>query len=270
MATITASMVNELRSRTGQGMMECKKMLTETGGDIEKAIEAFRKKGVKASITERQASEGRVRTGVSTDGRTAAALAVNCNTDFTAKSEVVDKILQTGIEKLLANPSANLASDPDIQALLVSAAQQTGENVQLGRFEGIRAEGSGGVGAYIYAITGKIGVLMSFSKPVDEEFVKQLGGHIAFARPVGLTRESVPADLVAKERELAIESAKALGKPAQIAEKIAEGKIAAFFAERVLLDQPFFNTAVFEGKVSEFLKSKGTTLDRYVRVEVGN
>src|ERR1700733_2450795 len=267
MATITASTVNELRSKTGQGMMECKKALTECGGDIEKAIEYFRKKGVKTSITERQAGEGRIGVATSGDGKTAVAVEGNCNTDFTAKSEVVAGILKSASQKLAQSPSLEIKNDPQIKEQLISAAQQTGENMQLGRVEKVSA--SGKAGAYLYAITGKIAVLMAFSGNPDEELIKQLGGHIAFSKPLGLTRAEVPADLVAKEREIAVEQAKATGKPQQIAEKIAEGKLNSFFAERVLLDQEFFNAQVFKGTIANYLKQNNVTLEKYVRIEVG-
>lgn len=268
MATITAAMVNELRSKTGQPMMECKKALNETGGDVEKAIEYFRKKGVKTSVTERQASEGRVVASSTDQGHVAAAVEVNCNTDFTAKSDAMGKLLEAALHKLLANPTADVKQDPEIQAQVTALAQQTGENIQIGKAVALQNT-SGHVGAYVYGITNKIAVLMSLSGKADAELYKQLGGHIAFARPVGLTREEVPADLVAKERELAVEQAKATGKPQQIAEKIAEGKMNAFFAERVLLDQEFFNAQVFKGTVRDYLKQNGVTLEKYVRVEVG-
>ena len=110
---------------------------------------------------------------------------------------------------------------------------------------------------------------MAFTGSPTDELIKQLGGHIAFARPVGLTRAEVPADLVAKEKEIAVEQAKATGKPQQIAEKIAEGKLNSFFAERVLLDQEFFNAQVFKGSVANYLKQNGVGLEKYVRLEVG-
>ena len=269
MADITAKMVNELRAKTSQGMMECKKALTETGGDIEKAIEYSRKKGVKTSITERTASEGRVVASSSDHMKVSAAVEVNCNTDFTAKSDAVGRLLETALHKLLANPTADVASDPQVKEMVTSIAQQTGENVQLGRAIALHNE-AGSTGAYIYGITNKIAVLMSFggTKP-SADVIKNLGGHIAFARPVGLTREEVPADLVAKEREIAVEQAKATGKPQQIAEKIAEGKLNSFYAERVLLDQEFFNPGVFKGSIANYLKQSGTTLEKYVRIEIG-
>lgn len=265
---ITASMVNELRAKTGQPMMECKKMLTETGGDLQKAIDEFRKKGVKSSITERATSEGRVQIGVSADRKTAAAVVVNCNTDFTAKSDPIAKALDKAVAKLLKNPSTGLGDDADIKADLTAVSQTTGENVTLGKAVAVH-NAAGTAGAYIYVATGKIAVLMSFNGNADDELIKGIGGHIAFAKPLGLTRDSVPADLVAKEREIAVEQAKATGKPQQIAEKIAEGKMTAFFAERVLPDQEFFNSQVFKGSVGAYLKSKGVELVKYELVEVG-
>src|SRR3954449_8533290 len=133
MAEITAKMVNELRAKTGQGMMECKKALTEVGGDVEKAVDYFRKKGVKTSITERQASEGRVVASSTSHGHVGAAVQVNCNTDFTAKSDAVGKLLEQALHKLLANPKLDIASDAETKETVTAIAQQTGENVQIGR-----------------------------------------------------------------------------------------------------------------------------------------
>jgi elongation factor Ts len=128
---------------------------------------------------------------------------------------------------------------------------------------------AGKAGAYLYVNTGKIAVLMDFTGNPEADLITNIGGHIAFKRPMGLTRAEVPADIVAKEREIAVEQAKATGKPQQIAEKIAEGKLNSFFAEQVLLDQEFFNPTAFKGSVGNLLKSKGVTLNKYVRVEVG-
>jgi elongation factor Ts len=268
MAAITASMVNELRNKTGLGMMECKKLLTESEGDIGKAIDIARKKGVKTSITERQASEGRVVASAADHGHVAAAVEVNTNTDFTAKSDAVGRLLEQALQKLLASPTLDLRNDPGIKDAVTSIAQQTGENVQIGKAAALSNPG-GHVGAYVYAITNKIAVLMSFDGKPTAELMKQLGGHIAFARPLGLTRDNVPADIVTKEREIAVEQAKATGKPQQIAEKIAEGKLNSFFAERVLLDQEFFNPQVFKGTIKDYLKQNNVTLKGYERVEVG-
>jgi len=263
MATITASLVNELRAKTGLGMMECKKVLTEVGGDLDAAIDAVRKKGVKASLTERIATEGRVE--VTTIGNTAAAAEVVCNTDFTAKSDVVDNAAKLAAKKLASG--TDVSADAELKEALESASKVTGENVQLGR----TATLSGNVGSYLYSTAGKgkIGVLLQFAGAVDEELVKALGMHIAAARPVAQTRDQVPADLVAKEKEIAVEQAKATGKPQEIAEKIALGKLNSFYAERVLMDQEFINGEIFKGTVGALLKSKKAELVKYVRLEVG-
>jgi elongation factor Ts len=267
MATITPALVNELRAKTGLGIMECKKLLSEADGDVAKAVQAAREKGVKTSITERAATEGRVH--CDSNGTVAAAVEINCNTDFTAKSDTVLAVLKLAVGKLLANPSAALADDAEVGAALKEAAQTTGENVVLGKNAVVT--GGSGTGAYLYSTAGKgkVAVLVQFAAGGNEELAKQLGMQIAAARPVALTRDQVPADLVASERAIAVEQAKQTGKPQQIAEKIAEGKLSAFYAERVLLDQEFFNADQFKGKVGDLLKSKGATVAKYVRLEVG-
>ena len=269
MADITAKMVNELRAKTGLGMMECKKLLTESGGDVEKAIEIARKKGIKTSITERVASEGRVAGAKSADGKTAALVEVNCNTDFTAKSEPVAALANKAAQYLIQNPAGDAALH--VANDLIDVAQKTGENVRIGK-TAVLSNPAGKVGLYSYAISGKIGVIMSFGGNVanlTDELVSDIGGHVAFARPLGLDRNGIPKELVDKEREIAVEQAKATGKPQQIAEKIAEGKLNSFFAERALLDQEFFNAQKFKGSIQNFLKEKGLTLLDYRRVEVG-
>jgi len=270
MAEITAKLVNELRGKTGLGMMECKKALVETSGDVEKAIDFFRKKGVKTSITDRAANEGRVNVAVSTDRKRGAIVEINCNTDFTAKSEPLAQIAATAVQKLLADPSALLADDPAIREAMVSVAQQTGENVRIGRSATL-SSAAGTVGSYIYSVggKGKIGVLVAVSGHASEDLILNLGVHIAASRPIAMTRQEISPQIIAREKEIAIEQAKSTGKPQQIAEKIADGKMNSFYAEKVLLDQPFANAEVYKGTVAEFLKSKGATLEKYARLEVG-
>lgn len=271
MAAITAAMVNELRAKTGQAMMTCKQVLVEADGDIQKAIDIFRNRGIKASLSERTATEGRVIGVVAQDGKAGALVEINCNTDFTAKSEPFLKLGAKAAQALLHNPGIDVAAATEVNANATEVAQTTGENIRVGKTARLE-NANGKVGLYLYGITGKIGVLVSLSGNVekaDEDLIKQLGGHIAFARPLGLTREEVPADLVAKERELAVEQAKATGKPQQIAEKIAEGKMNSFYAERVLLDQEFFNAQAYKGTVGNMLKQAGLKLEKYVRLEVG-
>jgi elongation factor Ts len=271
MAEITAQKVNELRAKTGLPMMKCKQLLTAAGGDVGKAFEAARKEGLKDSIRERAATEGRVAAAASPDRKVAAAVEIVCNTDFTAKSEAVERIASAAVQKLLSNPQASLADDADIKGQALAVAQQTGENVQIGRTAVVRAGAGGVAGSYVYSTAGKgkIAVLVSLSGDASEDVVRNLGMHVAAARPVALSRDQVPADLIAKEREIAIEQAKATGKPQQIAEKIAEGKMNAFFSERVLLDQEFINAEAFKGSVGNMLKARGAKLERYERLEVG-
>jgi elongation factor Ts len=270
MADITAKLVNELRSKTGLGMMECKKALVETSGDVEKAVDYFRKKGVKTSITDRAANEGRVNAAVSTDRKRGAIVEINCNTDFTAKDETVAKVAAAAAQKLLADPTVLLADDPEIREALVTVSQQTGENVRVGRTATLSST-AGTVGSYVYSVggKGKIAVLVAVSGKGDEELILNLGVHIAASRPIAMTRKEISPQIIAKEKEIAIEQAKATGKPQQIAEKIADGKMNSFYAEKVLVDQQFANPEVFKGTVAEFLKSKGATLEKYSRVEVG-
>lgn len=267
MAQITAQLVNELRMKTGQGMMECKKMLAETNGDIELAIRKFREKGVKTSVLERVASEGRVFVRTAADHSAGAVVEINCNTDFTAKSDAVAALGEKALSKLLSG-TTDLARDDELKAELTSLAQTTGENVQLGRHAVLRAPF---VGSYLYSTAGKgkTAVLLAFSSGGSDELARLLGMHVVAAKPLGVRREDIPAELVAKEREIAVEQAKATGKPQQIAEKIAEGKLNAFFAEKTLLDQDYINPEVFKGKVGDLLRSKSASLQQFVRIEVG-
>lgn len=270
MAEITAKLVNDLRAKTGLPMMECKKMLAQTGGDVDKAIDEFRKKGIKASVLARGATEGRVVGLIASDGKSGAMVEVNCTTDFTAKSEVFARLTATAVKMFLGNPHAELAKDAAISGEVVGVSQATGENVRIGRTAAL-ANAHGVVGLYVYNVTGKIGVLMSLTGSPSEELIKDLGMHITAKdpRPLGLTREAIPAEVIAKEREIALEQAKQTGKPQNIAEKIAEGKMQAFYKDRVLLDQEFIRPDKFQGSVAQYLKANNVTLEQYVRMEVG-
>ncbi|HYO10475.1 MAG TPA: translation elongation factor Ts [Tepidisphaeraceae bacterium] len=269
MAEITAKAVNELRARTGQPMMKCKQMLQEAGGDLEKAVELFRKAGVKESLRERAATEGRVVGVASTDGKAAALVEINCNTDFTAKSEPFLALGAKAAQALLHNPNLDIAMAAEVNANATEVAQTTGENITIGKTARLEAPAGGRVGLYLYGITGKIGVLMVFSGTPSEELITDIGGHIAFARPLALNRDGISPETVERERNLAVEQAKATGKPQQIAEKIAEGKLNAFFKEQTLLDQDFFNAQKFKGSITQYLKQGNATLEKYVRIEVG-
>ena len=228
--------------------------LTEVAGDIEKAIDGFRKKGVKDSIRPaRRQRRPRRRRRSAQDGKSAALVEINSNTDFTAKSEPVLALGAKAAQLLLHNPSADIAQAASVSADVTDVARQTGENVRIGK-TAVLTNPAGNVGMYLYGITGKIGVLVQrLRRNATDELIRDLGMHITAVKPLPLarTREELPADIVAKEREFAIEQAKATGKPQHIAEKIAEGKLRTFYEERVLLDQPFFQPDKFKGSVGD-------------------
>lgn len=266
---ITAAQVNELRRRTGLGMMECKKALEETGGDVDKAIEYFRKKGVKTSVSGREAGEGRVGAFLNSGKTRGVLVEVKCNTDFTARNEVVAEILKLAGARLLENPGADAAEDPQIKDKLIAVSQQTGENVQLGRTKVLEGKK---LGKFEYTVTGKVAAIVAAdSADAPDELLSDVGLHVVAMKPVaaGLTRQDVPAQLVSKEREIAVEQAKATGKPQEIAEKIAEGKMSAFYRERVLGEQEYINPDKFKGSVGEYAKKRGASLSGFARLEIG-
>jgi elongation factor Ts len=265
MADITASMVRELRDRTGVAMMDCKQALQETHGDLDAAVDLLRKKGQakQDKLASRAATEGWVAVEAANDGRSGALVELNCNTDFTAKSAPLVKLAHTAAVKLLQHPDVDLAGN--VNASITEVAQQTGENIRIGR-TAILKNPEGRVGVYSH-YTGKVGVLVSLSGSPGDELIKDLCLHITATRPLGLSRQDVPQDVVAREREIAVDQAKATGKPQNIAEKIAEGKMNSFYEERVLLDQKFVKDP---GKtITQLLKESGVELKEYVRVEVG-
>ncbi len=266
MAEITATMVRELRDRTGVAMMDCKSALNEAAGDIEKAVEIVRKKGLakQDKLSSRAAKEGRIEVASGSDFKSGVAVEINCNTDFTAKSTPVIEVAKTAAALLLKNPKVNVAEDPDVKRRITEAAQQTGENIQIGRSGAVSA--SGKVGAYQH-YTGKIAVLVALSGNPGDELIRDLCLHIAATRPLAMTREQVPADIIAKERDIAVEQAKATGKPQNIADKIAEGKMRTFYEERVLLDQKFVKDD--SKTITQLLQASGCTLENYLRIEVG-
>jgi elongation factor Ts len=266
MPAITAQMVNELRQRTSVAMMDCKAALTESGGDIDKAVDLLRKKGQakQDKLAAREAKEGRIAVNVAADHKVASIVEINCNTDFTGKSAPIVSLADLCATELLNNPKAHLAQHDEIKKLITTAAQQTGENIVVGRHQVVHATGK--AGAYLH-FNGKVGVLVALSGNPSDELVKHLCHHITATRPLALSRADVPADVIAKEREIAVEQAKATGKPQQIAEKIAEGKMSAFYQERVLLDQKFVKDD--SKTIAQLVKAEGATIEKYVRLEIG-
>ena len=272
---ITASQVKELREKTGAGMMDCKKVLTETNGDEEKAIELLRERGITkaAKKSDRIAAEGLVETYISEDGKIGVAVEVNAETDFVAKNEefrnfVKDVAKQVAkqnpadVEALLEQKSI---AEPDktVREVLTNKIATIGENMSIRRFA--RFETNNLLESYIHG-DGKIAVLVEMENGTNE-LAKDVCMQIAAARPEYLDRESVPADRLAKEMEILKAQAMNEGKPAEIAEKIVQGRIGKFYSEICLVEQEFVKDP--DVKVGKLVESKGAKIVRFVRFEKG-
>jgi len=287
MAEITAAMVKELRERTSAGMMDCKKALAETNGDMEAAIDWLRAKGLSAAAKKagRTASEGLV--GVTVEGKRGAVVEVNSETDFVAKNEVFQDFVRnvaklaldqgTDIETLAAAPYPEGGT---VQEKLTDNIAKIGENQSLRR-AALLEVGEGMIVPYVHnqVVTGlgKIGVLVALesSAPADTltQLGKQIAMHVAAAHPLALNAEDLDAELIERERSIAMEKAKESGKPQNIVEKMVEGGLAKFRKESALTSQLF----VMDGKtpvadvVSAAAKEAGTpiNLKGFVRVQLG-
>ncbi|MBP3707814.1 MAG: elongation factor Ts [Clostridia bacterium] len=272
---ITASQVKDLREKTGAGMMDCKKVLTEADGDMEKAIELLRERGIAkaAKKSDRVAAEGLVAAYVSEDAKIGAVVEVNAETDFVASNaefkafvEDVAKQIATqnpaNVEALLAQKSISDA-DKTVQEVLTNKIATIGENMSIRRFE--RFETNGMVAKYIHG-DGKIAVLVEMEGS-SEELAKDICMQIAAAKPEYLDRDSVPAERVEKEMEILKVQAMNEGKPAEIAEKIVQGRIGKFYGEICLVDQEFVKDP--DKKVSQLLKENNAKINRFARLEKG-
>ena len=272
---VTASLVKELREKTGAGMMDCKKVLTETDGDMEKAIELLRERGIAkaAKKSGRIAAEGLVEAYVSEDGKIGAIVEVNSETDFVSKNEefktfvmnvakqIVEKAPKT-VEELLSQESIEVPGKT-VNDVLVDKIATIGENMNIRRFE--RFESEGLVEKYIHG-DGKIAVLVNMKKG-SKEVAKDICMQIAAARPEYLNEQSVPAERVEKEKEILKAQTMNEGKPEAIAEKIVQGRIGKFFSEICLVDQAFVKDPNM--KVSQLLKEKDAEVVEFARFEKG-
>ena len=272
---VTASLVKELREKTGAGMMDCKKVLTETDGDMEKAIELLRERGIAkaAKKSGRVAAEGLVEAYISEDGKVGAIVEVNSETDFVAKNEefktfvmnVAKQVVEKNpkdVEELL-NQEATFEAGKTVNEALIGKIATIGENLSIRRFA--RFESKGLLEKYIHG-DGKIAVLINMAKG-DKELAKDLCMQIAAARPEFLNEESVPAERVEKEKEILKVQTMNEGKPEAIAEKIVQGRIGKFFEEICLVDQVFVKDSSM--KVSELLKQKDGEVVEFARFEKG-
>ena len=242
MADITAAMVKELREITGLGMMECKKALVETGGELKSAEDLLRvKSGAKANkAAGRIAAEGVVGAYLSADGKCASLVELNCETDFVAKNvdflEFASALAQLVAKHDPADVAALSALDLDgatVEAKRQALVQKIGENLSIRRFYRVRTAAK--LAQYLHGV--KIGVLVEFEGA--DEVGKDLAMHIAFAKPQFMSRDQVAPEVIAREREVLVARARESGKPANIAEKMVEGGLSKFFGEITLLGQPF-------------------------------
>ena len=272
---ITASLVKELRERTGAGMMDCKKVLTETDGDMEKAAELLRERGITkaAKKSDRIAAEGLVYCYVTDDKKVGVVLEVNAETDFVAKNEEFRKfVADTAKQIAVTNPASVEAlleeksiddSSKTIKDILTDKIATIGENMSVRRFK--RFESTGLVESYIHG-DGKIGVLVDLPKG-EETVAKDVCMQIAAARPEYLNREEVPQDVVAHEMEILKAQAINEGKPAEIAEKMVQGRIGKFYGEICLLEQEFVKDSSI--KVQKLLDNNNAEVVRFARFEKG-
>jgi len=273
---ITASQVRELREKTGAGMMDCKKVLTETNGDEEKAIELLRERGMSkaAKKSGRIAAEGLVAAYISEDKKVGTVVEVNAETDFVAKNDefktfVADIAKQVAlknpatVEELLKQEFISVAGKT-VEEVLTDKIATIGENMSIRRFERYETT-TGMVEKYIHG-DGKIAVLVEVENGTDE-VAKDICLQIAAAKPEYLDRESVPAERVTKEMEFLKTQAMNEGKPAEIAEKMVQGRISKFYGEICLVEQAFVKNP--DEKVGKMVESKGAKVVRFARLEKG-
>lgn len=269
--SITAAQVKELRERTGAGMMECKKALVESNGDIEKALEEMRKSGAAKADKKagRVAAEGVVLVKVSADNKTAAIVEINCETDFVAKDEnfktFADAVVSTALANNIADVDGLLAAsagDASIDEKRRDLISKIGENIQIRRVDIVSSEGS--LGAYVHG--GRIGVVVNLNAD-NAVLAKDVAMHIAASNPIVVSRDDVPEDIINKEKEIFSAQAEQSGKPAEIIEKMVTGRINKFLDEVSLLGQPFVKDP--NTKVGQLLKSAGAEVNAFTRFVVG-
>ncbi|MFC5773797.1 translation elongation factor Ts [Ectobacillus antri] len=271
---VTAQMVKELREKTGAGMMDCKKALTETNGDMEKAIDFLREKGIAkaAKKADRIAAEGL--TYVEVNGNEAVILEVNSETDFVAKNEGFQTLTKELAAHLLAKKPATveealtqtMENGTVVEEHINTAIAKIGEKLTLRRFEVVTKGDNDVFGAYLH-MGGRIGVLTLLEGTTDEVAAKDIAMHIAAVNPKYIDRSAVTEEEIAREREVLTQQALNEGKPENIVAKMVEGRLGKFFEEICLLDQSFIKDP--DMKVRKFAESKGATVKSFVRYAVG-
>ncbi|HET7117615.1 MAG TPA: translation elongation factor Ts [Hanamia sp.] len=271
--TITAADINKLRQQTGAGMMDCRKALVESDGDFEAAIDYLRKKGQKVAALrgDREAKEGVVIAKTTTDNKTGYIINVSCETDFVSKNDeyiafaqsIMDAAISNNVSSIEELNSVKLGNETIVDRLNEQVAK-IGEKISVSKFEKVEAPY---VAAYIHG-SYRMGVLVGLNK-ANEEAGKDVAMQIAAMNPIAIDQSAVPAETIERERNIAIEQVKAEGKPAEMAEKIAAGKINKFFKESTLLAQAFVKDG--NKSVGDYLKSldKDLKVVAFKRVALG-
>jgi elongation factor Ts len=276
MAEITPALVGKLREMTGAGLMDCKKALVETNGDLDGAVDSLRKKGTATAAKKatRDANEGIIAQYIVPGGKLGVLVEINCETDFVARNDSF-RAFGDEIAKKIANDAK-----VDLEADRAAAVAKIGENIKITRNARMEVSGNGLIAAYIHA-GAKIGVLVEVgagkeSTVANDEFkqlVKDITLQIAAGHPFAVSRDQVPADVVAKEREIAAQSDRLKGKPAAAMEKILQGVLDKFFQNYCLVDQGFVKNPdqTIAQHVAEVAKKIGDeiTIRRFVRFQVG-
>jgi elongation factor Ts len=286
---ISAKLVKDLRDKTGAGMMDCKKALTETDGDLDAAVKWLREKGISkaAKKADRAAKEGLVFAQLDESGKSGILIEVNCETDFVAKNENYQAFVAELSDAVSAAGAADLDAalavphgDGTIASYVQEKVIELGENLQFRRMERFDASGPGIVASYIH-LGGKVGVLLEVGCEDDattgtdgfRELVKDLTLHIAASAPAGLSPDDIPAELVESEKDLFRKQMENSGKPAEIIEKIVVGKLGKFYSENCLLEQGFVKDP--DTTIAKLLEAKGKelgdtlTIRRFTRFGLG-
>ncbi|MEH7108051.1 translation elongation factor Ts [Bacillus sp. JJ1764] len=271
---ITAQMVKELREKTGAGMMDCKKALTETNGDMDKAIDFLREKGIAkaAKKADRIAAEGL--TSIATEGNEAVIFEVNSETDFVAKNEGFQVLVKELGAHLLKNKPASveealsqtMENGAKVEEHINAAVAKIGEKLTLRRFVIVSKSDNDAFGAYLH-MGGRISVLTVLEGTTDGDAAKDISMHIAALNPKYVSRDQVSAEEVEHEREVLTQQALNEGKPENIVAKMVEGRLGKYFEDVCVLDQAFVKNP--DQKVRQFVESKGATIREFIRYEVG-
>ncbi len=273
MADVTAKMVKELREMTGVGMMDAKKALVEVEGDMEKAVDLLREKGMAkaAKKNDRIAAEGLA--SVAVKGNTAAIVEVNSETDFVSKNEMFQDLVKEIAELVAENKPADMEAamkiktdKGTIESDLIEATQVIGEKISFRRFEVVEKDDNAAFGGYLH-MGGRIAVLTVLDGTTDETVARDVAMHVAAINPRYVNESQIPEAELEHEKTVLTEQALNEGKPANIVEKMVEGRLKKFKAEIALVDQPFVKDP--DMTVEKYVASKGSTVKTFVRFEVG-